>query len=35
MFRLAGPLQWGTSAVVLACVLLILWLLSRPLRRRR
>jgi 5'-nucleotidase/UDP-sugar diphosphatase len=35
MFRLAGPLQWGTSAIVLACVLLILWLLSRPLRRRR
>ena len=35
MFRLAGPLQWGTSAVVLACVLMIVWLLSRPLRRRR
>lgn len=33
MFRLAGPLQWGVSAVILACVLLILWLLTRPLRR--
>lgn len=35
MFRLAGPMQWGASAVILAGVLLILWLLSRPLRRRR
>ena len=34
MFRLAGPLQWGVSLVILACVLLIFWLLSRPLRRR-
>jgi 5'-nucleotidase len=33
MFRLAGPMQWGASAVILAGVLLILWLLSRPLRR--
>lgn len=34
LLRLAGPLQWGASAVILACLLLILWLLSRPLRRR-
>ncbi|WP_417705866.1 bifunctional metallophosphatase/5'-nucleotidase [Pseudomonas sp.] len=34
LFRLAGPMQWGASAVILAGVLLILWLLSRPLRRR-
>ncbi|SDO78290.1 bifunctional metallophosphatase/5'-nucleotidase [Ectopseudomonas guguanensis] len=34
LFRLAGPLQWGVSLVILAGVLLILWLLSRPLRRR-
>lgn len=33
MFRLAGPLQWGVITVILACVLLILWLLTRPLRR--
>ncbi|MEO9334971.1 bifunctional metallophosphatase/5'-nucleotidase [Ectopseudomonas guguanensis] len=35
LFRLAGPLQWGVSLVILAGALLILWLLSRPLRRRR
>lgn len=35
LFRLAGPLQWGVSSVILAGALLILWLLSRPLRRRR
>jgi 5'-nucleotidase/UDP-sugar diphosphatase len=35
LFRLAGPLQWGVSGVIFACVLLILWLLSRRLRRRR
>ena len=35
LFRLAGPMQWGASVVILAGVLLILWLLSRPLRRRR
>ncbi|MGA4319459.1 bifunctional metallophosphatase/5'-nucleotidase [Ectopseudomonas hydrolytica] len=34
LFRLAGPLQWGVSSVILAGALLILWLLSRPLRRR-
>ncbi|USR40847.1 bifunctional metallophosphatase/5'-nucleotidase [Ectopseudomonas hydrolytica] len=34
LFRLAGPLQWGVSLVILAGALLILWLLSRPLRRR-
>lgn len=34
LFRLAGPLQWGVSAVVLLGLLLILWLLSRPLLRR-
>ncbi|MBA4242973.1 MAG: bifunctional metallophosphatase/5'-nucleotidase [Pseudomonas sp.] len=34
LFRLAGPLQWGASSVILAGALLILWLLSRPLRRR-
>lgn len=33
MFRLAGPLQWGVITVILACVLLTLWLLTRPLRR--
>ncbi|MBF8163877.1 bifunctional metallophosphatase/5'-nucleotidase [Ectopseudomonas hydrolytica] len=35
LFRLTGPLQWGVSLVILAGALLILWLLSRPLRRRR
>ncbi|MFT0625140.1 bifunctional metallophosphatase/5'-nucleotidase [Ectopseudomonas guguanensis] len=35
LFRLAGPLQWGVSLVILGGVLLILWLLSRPLLRRR
>lgn len=33
MFRLAGPMQWGASAVVLLGVLLILGLLMRLLRR--
>ncbi|MFH6598770.1 bifunctional UDP-sugar hydrolase/5'-nucleotidase [Ectopseudomonas khazarica] len=33
MFRLAGPMQWGVSAVVLLGVLLILGLLMRLLRR--
>lgn len=35
LLRLAGPLQWGASAVILAGLLLILWLLTRPLRRPR
>lgn len=33
MFRLAGPMQWGASAMVLLGVLLILGLLMRLLRR--
>lgn len=35
LFRLAGPLQWGASALLLAGGLLLLCLLTRPLRRRR
>ncbi|WP_137820580.1 bifunctional UDP-sugar hydrolase/5'-nucleotidase [Pseudomonas sp. 2FG] len=34
LYRNAGALQWGASAVLLLGVLLILWLLSRPLRRQ-
>ena len=35
LLRLAGPLQWSVSGVILLGLLLIIWLLSRPLRRRR
>ncbi|MDH1444208.1 5'-nucleotidase C-terminal domain-containing protein [Pseudomonas sp. GD03721] len=35
LLRLAGPLQWSFSGVILLGLLLIIWLLSRPLRRRR
>ncbi|WP_137888853.1 bifunctional UDP-sugar hydrolase/5'-nucleotidase [Pseudomonas sp. 2FE] len=34
LYRNAGALQWGVSAVLVLGVLLILWLLSRPLRRQ-
>lgn len=34
LLRLAGPLQWGASVVILSGVGLILWLLGRSLRRR-
>ncbi len=34
LYRNAGALQWGVSGVLLLGVVLILWLLSRPLRRR-
>lgn len=35
LFRLAGPLQWGASVLLLSGALLLLWLLTRLLRRRR
>jgi 5'-nucleotidase len=35
LLRLAGPLQWGVSAVVLVGLLLVLGLLGRSLLRRR
>lgn len=35
LFRLAGPLQWGVSVVVLIGLLLMLGLLGRALLRRR